>query len=256
MEPEFEITDAEITAAFEALERQELKDKMKEWDNEPVSKPIQIKLEPTVSKIEKKPRKISLSYFSYAAAACFVGIMVWIGIKYSNERKTDNNFAVNKPDTLKTTNPKPEFAKLEVSQNTIPLLKESGIGFGNTGKKNKINIVVQNLEPRILSIQEFLNKPVTDTSMNILRKNAGEELQSLKKMESSYIFDGKTLHLFTPLNAHVENNIIEMEGGKFYLKEGKNYFQLKKTDKPLELKKVTDTDLIENIERVVFDAKN
>ncbi len=177
MEPEFEISDAEITAAFEALERQELKNKMKEWDNEPISKPIQIKIGPTVPKI--KAKRISFSYFGYAAAACFMGIMVWIGIKYSNERKTDNNFAVNKQDTLRVVTPKLEFAKVEVSQNTLPLLKESGIGFGNSGNSNKINIIVQNVGPRILSIQEFLNKPAIDTSLNQLRKDASEELLSL-----------------------------------------------------------------------------
>ncbi len=75
-------------------------------------------------------------------------------------------------------------------------------------------------------------------------------------MSGSYLFDGKTLHLFTPLDTHIENNIIKTDGGKFYLKEGKNYFQFKKTVEPLKLNRVTDKELIENLERIVFDAKN
>ena len=267
---DFEIADSEITSALREIERKALKEKIKVWEKETTAKPLKIKsettdsgvaanlkkLEPSLKIAAKKTKNIPLTYFSYAAAACFIGVMFWVGVKYSSENKSGYNLAKNKQDTTKIIRQKPEFAKVEVSQNAVPLLKESGIGYGTMDKKPILNIVVQNVQPRILSIQDFLNKPVVDTSFNQLTNNAKEELLSLKKMERAYIFNGTTLQLFSVIDSQTSNSVIELEGNKFYLKVGNTYYQLKKVDKPTELKKVTDNGIIEALERVVFDAKN
>ena len=75
-------------------------------------------------------------------------------------------------------------------------------------------------------------------------------------MERAYIFNGTTLQLLSVIDSQTSNSVIDLEGNKFYLKVGNTYYQLKKVDKPTELKKVTDNGIIEALERVVFDAKN
>lgn len=261
----FEITDSEITSAFQLLEKknkyESLKKKMKEWDK--TERPayannenIYFQLnEPKVNYIpsKKNSKIIPLSFTKYAVAACFIGAMAWIGIKFYNNQPKENILAKNNSDSLKAVQVKPEFAKVEMTQYVLPIVNETGLGFGKTAKIEKINIAIQDVTPRIVSIEAFLNTPKIDTSERTLRTNAAEELESLKKLSTSYIFDGVTLHLFRTIDAHVQNIIIKTSDKEYYFKAGDSFYYLININKQEEFKKVTDEVLIDKLERIVFD---
>jgi hypothetical protein len=272
----FEITDDEITAAFQLFEKknehEELKKKMREWDSaeQPVFEESSGKLyrlegdrtsyspsdKPTpLNLLKSNTKTISLSFIKYAAAACFVGAMIWLGIKFYDAGSKVNNTEVAKIDspTRPVTKAKPVFAKVEWSENFIPMQTETGMGFAYGGSAEKLSIIIQNVVPRIQSIEDYLNKPQTDTSETTLRTIAREELESLRKLSIHYIFDGKKLQLFQTINAQVQNSVIKTADKKYYLMSGDSFYQLIISEQQQDLNKITDSQLIEKLERIVFD---
>lgn len=274
----FEIADEEIAAAFKGIEKQnerdDLKRKMKELARaeQPVieesgSRLFRLEGDGTsYSQSDKqdilteasKRKTISLSFVKYAVAACFVGAMIWFGIKFYDAGSKVNNTEVAKIDspTRPVTKAKPVFAKVEWSENFIPMQTETGMGFADVGSAEKLPIIIQNVVPRIQSIEEYLEKPQTDTSETALRAIAKEELESLKTLSTSYIFDGHKLQLFQALDAQLQNSVIKTADKKYYLMSGDSFYQLTISTQQQNLNKITDSQLIEKLERIVFDNKN
>lgn len=271
----FEITDSEIADAFQLFEKKNeyegLKKKMNEWDKaeQPAfskSEHIYFQLstsdseyvKESGSEIRKERKTISLSFVKYAAAACFVGAMIWFGIRFYNTGSKAGNTEVAKVEspTIPDASIRPVFAKVELSENVIPVQTEIGMGFADVGSVKKLPIVIQNVVPRIQSIEEYLNKPQTNTSETALKAIAKEELGSLRKLSTSYVFDGKKLHLFHTLDPNVQNSVINTTDKKYYLVSGDNFYRLTISNQEQELNKITDTELIEKLERIVFENKN
>jgi len=264
----FEIGDNEIFSAFELTqkknEHEAIKGKMLEWDKNfasigNMSNVISISNTTLSNQSSSARRKktISLTFIRYAAAACFVGVMVWIGVKIYNQPK-ENNIVANKSDTLKispTTPPRPEFAKVETAAIAVPIVKETGIGFAQFQKEVKLKIVVEDVTPRIQSIEKYLSVIVNDTNQTAYRANAAHELDSLKRLTASYIFDGTALRLFASLDVHHKNAVIKTADKQYFLTDGNNFYFIKNTPKPLPLIKVTDSAMKEKLERLIFDMK-
>lgn len=264
----FEIRDKEIVSAFELAqkknEHEAIKEKMLEWDKNLASVgnksnviPISNTTQSNQSSSEPRRKTISLTFIRYAAAACFVGVMVWIGVKFYNQPK-ENNIVANKSDTLKispTAPLRPEFAKVETATIAVPIVKETGIGFAKSQKEAKLNIVVEDLTPRLQSIERYLSNAASDTNQTEYRAAAIHELDSLKRLAASYTFDGSALWLFASPDVHRKNSIIKTADEQFFFTDGDKFYFIKNTPDPLKLTKVTDPVLKEKLERLMFDMK-
>ena len=267
----FEITDNEITSAIQLLEKkkeyEKLKEKMKEWDiaeqtsklsNANIYYQLRDNKAATDFKAEqsRKPSKIvPLSFIKYAVAACFVGAMVWIGAMFYNSQPKENNLAGNKSDSLKvpaTIAPQPEFAKVDVSENILPLMKEHGLGYAPV--TTKIRIVINDLQPRITSMEKYIADKSHGTSdSGKVNSSVQYEMDSLRKLTKNYTFDGKSLQLFTAPDNHLKNTVLKTTDNHYYYREGDHFFTLQQADKPTPFVKVTDKAIIDKLEKVVFD---
>lgn len=271
----FEISDDAIALAITKKEREALKEKMNAWDEELVA----TEEAPVYSVSTKKETKvISLSWIKYAAAAC---IVLTAGIMYF-KFNTDNNLVqpgdtnvvtapVKKDTTSKGTITAeiPSEALAEVASVTKnAAVIESGLGFAS--KKNNIKIVENNQKARMISIvtaiekyrqlleNEFSENKVGDisrikeleTKINSLQK----ELALLKEREKQYVFDGKALVLYVS-NTAKENTIV-LYGDNFYLKRDANYFRLTVAQQPQLYKKISNTEVVSALDKIIFDYGN
>jgi hypothetical protein len=262
----FDVSDAEIAAAFELQqkksEHESIKQKMLEWsyiENDKNASttvnPIDYEHSPSSKHSPKGRKTISISFIKYAAAACFIGVMTWLGIKFYNQPQ-ENVIVVNHADTTKSLGDsfkEPKFAVVSDAKYQIQILKDDGIGFAKG--KQKIEIVVHNTALRIASIEEYLDSPKKDSIEPNFRLLAKQELDSLRLLSSTYTFNGKSLSLYTERETYRVNAIIA--GNKqFYLKSGDNYFYFDVADKPKKLRRVTDNQEKEQLERIYFDNEN
>ncbi|MCF8450016.1 MAG: hypothetical protein K9G49_09130 [Taibaiella sp.] len=267
----FDLSDSEMASAFGKIdkkkEQEDIMKKMREWDkeetpayanNEHISYQVNEPATEYSAASKKETKRIPLSFIKYAAAACFIGAMVWIGVSFYDTGSDRDNTEVAKVDApaVPGAKIKPAFAEVELSENIIPVQTETGMGFADVGAVKKLPIVIQNVVPRIQSIEDYLNKPQADTSETTLRAIAKEELESLRRLSTSYIFDGEKLQFFQTLDAHVQNSVIKTADKKYYFMSGDNFYQLTISKQQQDLNKITDSPLIEKLERIAFDNKN
>lgn len=266
----FQLSDDAIAMAITKKEREALKEKMNAWDEQLVTS----EESPVYSVSAKKETKvISLSWIKYAAAAC---IVLTAGIMYF-KFNTDNNLVqpgdtnvVTAPVKKETIIPEiPSEALAEVASVTKnAAVIESGLGFAS--KKNNIKIVENNQKARMVSIvsaiekyrqlleNEFSENKVGDSSrikeletkINSLQK----ELALLKEREKQYVFDGKALVLYVS-NTAKENTIV-LYGDNFYLKRDANYFRLTVAQQPQLYKKISNTEVVSALDKIIFDYGN
>jgi hypothetical protein len=266
----FEISDDDIALAIKKKEREALKEKMNAWDEQLVTS----EEAPVYSVSAKKDTKvISLSWIKYAAAAC---IVLTAGIMYF-KFNTDNNLvqpgdtnvvtAPVKKETITHEIPAEALAEVATVTNNATVI-ESGLGFAS--KKNNIKIVENNQKARMVSIvsaiekyrqlleNEFSENKVGDSSrikeletkINSLQK----ELALLKEREKQYVFDGKALVLYVS-NTAKENTIV-LYGDNFYLKRDANYFRLTVAQQPQLYKKISNTEVVSALDKIIFDYGN
>ena len=271
----FQLSDDAIALAITKKEREALKEKMNAWDEELV---VTAEAPDYSVSAKKETKVISLSWIKYAAAAC---IVLTAGIMYF-KFNTDNNLVqpgdtnvvtapVKKDTTSKGTITAeiPSEALAEVASVTKnAAVIESGLGFAS--KKNNIKIVENNQKARMISIvtaiekyrqlleNEFSENKVGDSSrikeletkINSLQK----ELALLKEREKQYVFDGKALVLYVS-NTAKENTIV-LYGDNFYLKRDANYFRLTVAQQPQLYKKISNTEVVSALDKIIFDYGN
>ena len=261
----FSLSDDAIAMAITKKEREALKEKMNAWDEQLVTS----EESPVYSVSAKKETKvISLSWIKYAAAAC---IVLTAGIMYF-KFNTDNNLVqpgdtnvVTAPVKKETITPEiPSEALAEVStatKNTTVI--ESGMGVTS----NTIKITENNQKARMLSIvtaiekyRQLLEKEFSENKMGVnsrvkeleTKKNSLEkELALLKEREKQYVFDGKALVLYVS-NTAKENTIVFYDDN-YYLKRDTDYFKLTVAEQPQLYKKISDTNLLNNLDVILSE---
>ena len=145
---------------------------------------------------------------------------------------------------------------------------ESGLGFAP--KNNNIKIVENNQKARMVSIvtaiekyrqlleNEFSeNKVGVNARVKVLEtkiKSLQNELDLLKERENHYIFDGKALILYVSTTAK-ENSIVLYED-TYYLKRDADYFKLTVAEQPQLYKKESNTELVSDLDKIIFDYGN
>ena len=199
------------------------------------------------------PRKVPWTFILSALAACFAGLFIWFGAKMYLQPK-GSDFTSTRIDSQKVERiDSGKFAKIESKKVDFSVVNEKGIGFGDAGKANNVNVTVKDLMPRIQSIQDYLVQSANDGSAGETRKEATAELRSLLNLASSYLFDGTTLYLYSNSIATDGRVIIITSANEYFLKDGKNYYNLRRSAQPLNFKKVSDRELKEKLDKIVFD---
>jgi hypothetical protein len=212
----FELPENHITAAIKKKAREELKTKFKKWDDE-------IK-EEKVSETEKPDAKtFAISWFKYAIAACLIitsGLFLYLknesSTKYSDvvPKQTELNKGYKELLDTNKQNEKSSIIKLEKQ-----ILYPSNLGFGPKEKGKVIDIV-------------FIDR------------------NTLKRNEANYTLLNNELVIYQQ-KQKVE--ILTIDGKLLYLKIGKHYYDLKATKNILPLKLITNLELIETLDKIIFE---
>ncbi|MEY4875204.1 MAG: hypothetical protein RL708_353 [Bacteroidota bacterium] len=247
---QFELTDQEIISAFNIQKKNEQiewKKKFAEWDKETVTE-----------KANQKGKVISFAFIKYAVAACVIGALVWVGIEVNKNNTT--NFANNKIDTthqiIKSIE-KPQFANAVVIKSSRNIIQEQNIGYAPTAAK-EIKIEVIELQNRILSMEKYFSNQLqgrvgAPAGEGLFSYELKKEIDSLKSINNTYLFDGNHLQLFTENDFTNKIQVLKTNSNQYYLKENKAYFEIIKTAKNIPLIPVTDKAIINKIERIEFD---
>lgn len=261
----FQISDDAIAIAITKKEREALKEKMNTWDEELVA----TEEAPVYSVSTKKETKvISLSWIKYAAAAC---IVLTAGIMYF-KFNTDNNLVqpvdsnvVTAPVKKETITPEiPSEALAEVAtvtKNATVLASDMGM------VPNSIKIVENNQNGRKESIikaienyQKLLEKKFPENKVGVSSRekeletkinSLQKELVLLKEREKQYNFDGKELILYVSTAA--KENYIVLYGDNYYLKRDSDFYKLTVATAPQLYKKISDTNLINNLDDILSE---
>ncbi len=249
----YEFSDAELEYAIKKKSREDLKLKFKEWDTEILDAAVIQSNAPV--KINKNTKIFSLTWMKYAVAACLVvatGVIFFLNTnqnvnsvldtnlttidKKNATDKTDNN--ITKPTTI-------ELADLQtITENAIVQQPEQ-LGFSD-GKKLKIKILSIDACKRTDSLKKYIA-----TSQNTI-SNLIEELKNLESNKTKYIFDGKTLTLNIKFNKR-RDAILLVDEQNYFLKLEKFYYKLKPLNKPLQLTKEIDSEILEVLKKISFD---
>ncbi len=140
---------------------------------------------------------------------------------------------------------------------------ESGMGVAS----NTIKITENNQKGRMVSIvtaienyQKLLEKEFSENKVGVnarvkvleTKKNSlRNELALLKEREKQYNFDGKELVLYVSTAAKV--NFIILDGDSYYLKRDSDFYKLTIASQPQLYKKISDTNLINNLDDILSE---
>jgi hypothetical protein len=266
----FEISDDAIALAITKKERETLKEKMNAWDKELVTS----EESPVYSVTAKKETKvIPLSWIKYAAAACIVltaGIMYFKFNTDTNLVQPGDTNVVTAPvkkdststGTITAEIPSETLAEVATITKNASVI-ESGLGVAS----NTIKITENNQKARMVSIvtaienyrklleNEFAeNKVSVNSRINELESKISslqKEWALLKEREKEYVFDGKSLILYVSTAAN-ENYII-LYGDNYYLKRNSDFYKLTVATAPQLYKKISDTNLISNLDDILSE---
>lgn len=280
----FELPEEDIEMAIKKKGREALKEKMNVWDEELVeadavmaetnySKQSNLSVFPKKNVFENKalspaPKVISLSWIKYAAAAC---ILITVGVFYfkSPESKTapsldkiiesidneNDSVKIIKNPELIITNTLEELAYTTTVRKDTVLAPIGALGFAGTNNTNLIEISYKDASIMISKLnnkikEEIINSKKTgnDSQVNALKT----QLRSVQIQQGKYEFDGKQLILYS--SPEKENRLLLTTDGKtHFLKSGNLYYKLQMTKTPLLLNKISDPDIIDQLDKIVFD---
>jgi hypothetical protein len=286
----FELDEETLRQVAKKKSREDLRAKFEHWDEEFVKEESNLKLkeysivresnssfdnEESVYPSNPKRKVISLSWIKYAAAACIVLTAGIMNFKFDS----DNNFVqpgdtnvvtapVKKDTTSKGTIipeiPSEALAEV-VSEAKTALVIESSLGFAS--KEKKIKIIENNQRARMQSIviaidkyRQFLEKELTENKVGfgpVIKeieskiKALQNELALLKERDNHYIFDGKSLILYS--SNFAKENVIVLYEDKYYLKRDADFYSLTIAKQQQAYKKVTDASLVEVLYNLYFE---
>jgi hypothetical protein len=262
----FELSETDLANVTKKKGREDLKEKMKQWDAEleeqesvPIVASSYTGYHNTMSKDVKKTKVISLSWMKYAVAACVVLATGIFFFRNTNQVVAPNYNTVVTTDAKKdSTQPQKNtpvkesivLAEIETVSEKVIVQQSESMGFSST-EKPKITISYKDAKQRILSLEKYIATPSSTKEPATLSKYKSE-LNNLKKSNDKYIFDGKTLTLFSKFNPK-QVAILVTDDQNYFLKKGSVYYNLKITKVPIPLEKVTNATTLEIVEKITFE---
>lgn len=286
----FEIDDKKLIQAITNSERQDLKNKFKQWDNElkySSKKITNIKFSLSMDTKDSEQNKtifeeegqltystksnrkiISLSLIKYAVAACFVlGLGFWF-FTGQNQINVPDNPVVTQPneDINSLELPKPTLVESTRNTQITDVLVNEGLGFSNDSKQ--VNIIKINNSERILSIQNaielyqnFIEKELfsskSDGAKNKkLHAEIKKEIEALQIELNSLQIKHDT-YLFdgkslTLYDLELTKITVITYEKDYYLKKGNDFYKLTQTVIPQKYTKVNNNSLKESLEQILF----
>jgi hypothetical protein len=273
VEKESQITDEEIVLAFKQIERERIKNLFKKIEDKErvraegeymVSLDKSIKSESNVKFDKRRLRWPEVSstksnWKQFAIAASVIGLIVTTTFIIFNQRKEQNNVALNKPKTNKTnmdtsTLQKNQTANISTTTSPFPsdekkirILKEPSFGFAE--KDEYLNVEINYLGSYLKDFKDSA-KNETDATR---RDSVNKIIDSVNNILNKYSLHRNLLQIYILDKQEVKVFKINDE---FYFQIDKTVYECKKSDDLLPLKKVTDKHTLETIDKILFNESN
>jgi hypothetical protein len=280
----FELSEKDIANVAKKKGREDLREKMKQWDEEMIeSEPVLMEASfshniindsPKEYKIKRTESKVVfLSWIKYAVAACLVLGLGLLFYTNQSENEIPSDTIVTAPDKESKLKKSVEVLEVEalalaevaISAKAVIVMEESGQGFAATTKKIRVIEIIHG--ERILSIQKAIvryqktldaelvaQKSVSVSNAKELENRISslqKELSKMKEIEKQYIFDGQKLTLFISTPSK-ENRVLLYEDN-YYLIKDKDFYELSISKQPQYYKKETDSNVLKALDKIIFD---
>ena len=258
----FEIPENDLEAVIKKNERENLKKKFKQWDEELIDL-SHVAAATTLVPVSNKSavsKVISLTWVKYAVASCFVvAIGTWVYISNSEIKQPDTDFVVT-PENQKSLDSIKNLDKIQSPIQEIVkdkstsvaakdtavsvLSSQSALGYSDSNNKKGFKINYIDYSKKIEGLKEALKR---DNNPEYI-----EEYKKLTGLNNKYIFDGISLSVYKKALNRKES-ILTTADGSLYFYDKSDFYKLQKTEIPLELEKVKDTKVREELEKIIFE---
>jgi hypothetical protein len=257
----FEIPENDLEAVIKKTERENLKKKFKQWDEE-IEADEALQTVPSEKKkpIQKEVKVIRLDWLKYAVAAC---VIITAGIWLYQDNKsvvipTENNIVNTEEDTInakeKEIVPEPS-TDIVYSSKTIKTRVQYPIdmGFTETSQTKHINITFRDATASVHKLKAKLIESEKENQENNNKINAlKNQIKLLENQIGKYEFDEKELVIYaSDVNPKIE--ILSEDEKTFFIKKQNKYFKIFFTKKPSNFEEVKDLNLIEKLEKINFE---
>ena len=258
----FEITENDLEAVIKKNERENLKKKFKQWDEELIDL-SHVAAATTLVPVSNKSavsKVISLTWVKYAVASCFVvAIGTWVYISNSEIKQPDTDFVVT-PENQKSLDSIKNLDKIQspieemvkdkststaAKDTAVSVLSsQSELGYSDANKNKGFKINYIDYSKKIEGLREAIKR---DNNPEYV-----EEYNKLLGLNNKYIFDGLSLSVYKKALNRKES-ILTTVDGSLYFYDKSDFYKLQKTEIPLELEKVKDTKVREELEKIIFE---
>lgn len=259
---DFEIEDEKIEKSIQIHSRKELKKKFRQWDKETDDKKV-IPLNPEIAASKENPEKYKSKSFSWLKLAVAASVVLFAGLVVfqliDNKPSPQNpQFVIDKKDTVHHYKKEKEIdepilkteiklAQIQTQSKEIEILEPSSLGYtGNINLQISVNLVSHS--ERI----ESLHKAFQETQ----NPKYQSEIKDLKDKQGKYIFDTETIEIFDSNLKQNDLKVLKSENEFYlYVESEKSFYKLEivKSKKPQALFKVTDENLIETLDKILFE---
>lgn len=243
----FQPNEKDIKNAVKQKAREDLKEKLKTWNQEAKKDVVlEKRVEPAIemsTESKKETKVISLTWIKYAVAAC---VVLAAGVLYFNSYNSLQPTEDNVVDTDKEENiDEIQLAEIEITSDNIQVLTPIGLGYVDASTKVKmtINFIDQSKQKESIeaSLKEGISKSDYYESL----------LDTLNKKENKYTFTNNELSFYSK---KIQENYKFIQFDKeLYLSRDDKFYQIKETKVPADLTEVQDSEIIEQLERIIFD---
>ena len=258
----FEIPESDLEAVIKKNEREKLKKKFKQWDEELIDL-SHVAAATTLVPVSNKSavsKVISLTWVKYAVASCFVvAIGTWVYISNSEIKQPDTDFVVT-PENQKSLDSIKNLDKIQspieemvkdkststaAKDTAVSVLSsQSELGYSDANKNKGFKINYIDYSKKIEGLREAIKR---DNNPEYV-----EEYNKLLGLNNKYIFDGLSLSVYKKALNRKES-ILTTVDGSLYFYDKSDFYKLQKTEIPLELEKVKDTKVREELEKIIFE---
>jgi hypothetical protein len=258
------LDEEEIERAFVLNERRRLKQQFKEIDE---SKKIDVGTNIAAANsdisnysVEIQPIYKEPKWKRFLIAASVIGLILTTGIWILNQNNaiTESQSSISneelvKLETEETKNQDSIDRRREQqdefyvilnnssyrNSDTIDITKSKQFGFGSN-KVEKVKVVTYNINRQITILKEYQGRILSDSNyyLNSLIKS---NIDSIKALKYKYTFDLDSINIY---NVNSDDIEVYYLFDKYFLRNNNIYYELSRTKKPILLKTITDSEII------------
>lgn len=268
-EKESEISDEEMVLAFKVIERERIKNLFKKIEKVELERKrtecrSNADLIPPNFEVDRRRLQwpeVSNSKFTWkrlTIAASLIGLIVSTAVIIFNQNRKQNNVVINRPKTNKPNMDTNTLVKNQATnfsinspfpsdEKKIKILKEPSFGFAQ--KDEYLDVETNYLGSYLKDLKHSLEGK-TDAKYNDIVDSVEDLIDSLNNIENKYSFRRNLLKIYILKKQAVKVFKIENE---FYFQIGETVYECEKSEDLLPLKKVTDKQTLETIDKILFN---